>query len=86
METFLHGATAMNCAVIGAYFLRFWQQSHDRLFLWFACAFLLLGVERAVIGLVASATEGREFVYLLRLLAFGLIIGGIVEKNRRPHR
>ena len=77
METFLHGATAMNCGIVSVCFLRFWRQSHERLFLWFACAFLLLGVERAVLGLLASATEWREFVYLLRLLAFALIIAGI---------
>jgi hypothetical protein len=83
VETFLHGATAMNCAVIGLCFLRFWRQSRERLFYWFACAFLILGIERATLGLTPFATEWREYVYLLRLLAFGLIIYGIVEKNRR---
>ena len=83
METFLHGATAMNCAVIGVLFLRFWRQSRDRLFVWFAGSFAILGIERAVLGLLPFATEVREYVYLLRLLAFGLIIYAIVEKNRR---
>jgi len=83
MEPFLHGATAMNCAVIGVVFLRFWRQSRDRLFVWFACAFAILGVERAVLGLAPFATEFREYVYLLRLLAFALIIYAIAEKNRR---
>ena len=83
METFLHGATAMNCAVVGLYFLRFWTQSRDRLFVFFACAFGILGIERTVLGLLPFATEGREYVYLLRLLAFCLIIYGIVDKNRK---
>ena len=83
METFLHGATAMNCAVIGVSFLRFWRQSRDRLFVWFAVAFVILGVERTVLGLLPFATEVREYVYLLRLLAFAVIIYAIVEKNRR---
>ncbi len=83
MEAFLHGATAMNCAVIAVYFLRFWTHARDRLFLWFACAFAGLGVERAVLGMLPYATEVREYVYLLRLLAFALISYGILEKNRR---
>ena len=82
METFLHGGTAVNCAVIGLFFLRFWSRSRDRLFLSFACAFLILGVERTVLGVWPYMTEGREYVYLLRLLAFCLIIYGIVDKNR----
>lgn len=83
METFLHGAAAANCGFIGLFFLRFWRQSRDALFLSFALAFLILGIERAVLGLWPSATEWREYVYVLRLLAFCLIIYGIVDKNRR---
>lgn len=84
METFLHGGTAVNCAVIGLFFLRFWTRSRDRLFLWFAGAFLILAVERTVLGVLPWMTEWREYVYLLRLLAFCLIIYGIVDKNRAP--
>jgi hypothetical protein len=83
VETFLYGTTAMNCAVIGLFFLRFWTRSRDRFFLWFACAFLILGVERAVLGLLPFATEWREYVYLLRLFAFCVILYGIADKNRR---
>ncbi len=83
METFLHGGTAVNCAVIGLFFLRFWTRSRDQLFLCFAGAFLILGIERSVLGLLPFMTEWREYVYLLRLLAFCLIIYGIVDKNRR---
>lgn len=82
METFLHGAAAVNCGFIGLFFLRFWRQSRDGLFLSFALAFLILAAERAVLGLWPQATEWREYVYLLRLLAFCLIIHGIITKNR----
>ena len=83
METFLHGAAAANCGFIGLFFLRFWRQSRDTLFLSFALAFLILGVKRTVLGVWPFATEWREYVYLLRLAAFCLIIYGIVDKNRR---
>ena len=83
METFLHGGTAVNCVVIGLFFLRFWTRSRDQLFLCFAGAFLMLAIERSVLGLLPFMTEWREYVYMLRLLAFGLIIYGIVDKNRK---
>jgi hypothetical protein len=83
VETFLHGAAAANCGFIGLFFLRFYVRSRDVLFLCFALAFLILATERGVLGLWPSATEWREFVYLLRLAAFSLIIFGIADKNRR---
>lgn len=83
MVTFLYGAGAMGCAVIGLYFWGFWRRSLDRLFLMFALAFWILAVDRIVLGTLTFATEWREYVFLLRLLAFCLILYGIVEKNRR---
>ena len=83
VETFFHGASAMNSAIIALFFLRFWRGSLDRLFLFFGLAFGLLAVDRAVLALIPFATEWRVYVYLVRLTAFSVIIGGIVDKNRR---
>ena len=83
MVTFLYGAAAMGCAIIGLFFFRFWRQSLDRLFLMFALAFWILAADRTVLGLVSFATEWREYVFLLRLVAFCLILYGIFDKNRR---
>lgn len=80
---FLQGAVAMGCLVAGVFFLRFWQQSRDRLFLRFAWAFWLLALSYTLLGLVSVATEWRVYVFVVRLLAFCLIIYGILEKNRR---
>lgn len=82
MVTFLYGAAAMACAAIGLFFYRFWRQSTDRLFLMFALAFWILAIDRTVLGLITLATESRGYVFLLRLVAFCLIIYGIVDKNR----
>ena len=81
--SFLHGAVSMGCVVSGVFFLRFWQQSRDRLFLWFAIAFWTLAVSYAMLGLIDFATEWRVYVFIVRLLAFCTILYGIVEKNRR---
>jgi len=80
---FFHGAVAMGCVIAGVFFLRFWQQSRDRLFLRFASAFWILGLSYALLGLLAFATEFRVYVFVVRLLAFCMILYGIVEKNRR---
>jgi hypothetical protein len=81
--TFLYGAAAMGFAVVGLYFLKFWTQSRDWLFLCFAVAFVLLAADRVVLALLPLASEFRELVFLMRLLAFCLILFGIYGKNRR---
>ncbi|HYG34460.1 MAG TPA: DUF5985 family protein, partial [Clostridia bacterium] len=52
METtraFLSGAIMLNAWAISLFFLRFWRNTGDRLFAFFASAFVLLGVERVSI-------------------------------------
>jgi hypothetical protein len=83
LVAFLQGAVAMGCLIAGTVFCRFWRQSSDRLFLSFAAAFWLLGISYALLGLVAFATEWRVYVFVVRLLAFCMILYGIAEKNRR---
>lgn len=83
MVVFLYGVSAMGCAIIGLFFLRFWRQSRDRLFLLFALAFWILAVDRVVLGSMFVADEMRPYVYIIRLCAFSLILYGIADKNRR---
>jgi Family of unknown function (DUF5985) len=82
MNPFFYGATAMGCFIAGLFFLRFWRESLDRLFLLFALAFWMLAFNYAVLGTVAFANEWRVYVFLVRLAAFCLIIFAIVDKNR----
>jgi hypothetical protein len=79
MSTFLSGALTMAYAVAGLFFLRFWRDSRDRLFAFFSAAFWILAAQRAVVTLCNVG----ETIYLLRALAFVLIIIAIVDKNRR---
>jgi hypothetical protein len=74
---FLSGAIAMGFAIAGLFFLRFWRDSRDRLFAWFAGAFFLLALQ----GSLTMATMAPP-VYVLRLIAFVLILWAILEKNR----
>jgi hypothetical protein len=75
----LAGYLVMGFAVAALFFLRFWHESRDRLFLLFSAAFLLLGIDRVV----ASASSIGDAVYLLRALAFLLIVVAVLDKNRR---
>ena len=76
------GMLVTGCAVVGLFFLRFWKQTRDRFFAFFAIAFWILAVHWLVLGLTDPAYEKRIYFYLLRLAAFLLILAAIVDKNR----
>lgn len=83
MLVFLQGALAMACVVTGVFFLSFWQSTRERLFLFFGLAFGVLAFHWAVLGLLNVPSEDRHFLYVPRLVAFLLLVVGIVDKNRR---
>ena len=82
---FLQGITASGAWVAGLFFFRFWRESGDRLFGYFGAAFWLLSLSWALLGLFSPTEETRPYIYAIRLLAFLLIIAGIVNKNRSNH-
>ena len=75
---FTSGLLTMGYAVAALFFLRFWAQTRDRLFAYFAIAFLLLTAQRTLL----TMTSLGDVLYVIRLLAFVLIIIAIVDKNR----
>jgi hypothetical protein len=83
MESFLMGAIAMASVVAALFFLRFWRDTADRLFLIFAVAFFLLAATRIGLVLSQSPDEGQTHWYWVRLVAFLFILLAIVDKNRR---
>ncbi len=86
MAVFLDGAVAMGCAVAGLFFLRFWRNSRDDLFVYFAVAFWVFAISYAVLGLVPLADEKRPYVFVVRLFGFGAILWGVAWKNRGNRR
>lgn len=86
LTDFLSGATTMGFLVAGLFFLRFWKQSGDLLFLSFALAFWLLGTGQALLAFVDIPVEERSWLYLFRLAAFSLILVSIGLKNWRVRR
>jgi len=79
---FLAGAATLGFFACALFFLRFWKQSRDELFVSFAVAFGLLGIGQAVLVLANIPEEHRSYLYLIRLLAFAVILLAIVRKNR----
>ena len=73
----------MACLTIALFFLRFWRQTGDRLFVIFAAAFGLLMVERLLLAAVSTSHELAPYIYVVRLFAFVLIMGAVVDKNRK---
>ncbi len=81
LNLFLLGAISLSCLVAGLFFMQFWKQTQDRLFLLFGFSFLLEGINRAAIALSNNPREGEPLFYLVRLFSFCLILTAIVHKN-----
>jgi len=82
VNSVLLGAIAMASLVAALFFLRFWTETRDRFFLFFAIAFFVEALSRAALGVTTVKSEQEPFFYLVRLCAFGLIIVAILDKNR----
>lgn len=84
MNDFWMGAMAAASWAAALFFLKFWHETHDRLFAFFSFAFLLLGLTRLGRVVLSDApVEGHTFLYWIRLAAFLLILIAIIDKNRR---
>jgi hypothetical protein len=82
----ISGAIAMGYAIAGLFFLRFWRETGDRLFVTFTVAFWLLGAQRLALVINAQTDENHTALYLVRLFAFLLIFAAILDKNRMGSR
>lgn len=86
--SFISGAVCLLCMVAALLLLRFYIRTRDRLFLLFAIAFAILGLNNVLFMFTVNRfTEepeqpGHPLVYVPRLLAFGLILFAIIDKNR----
>ena len=83
LDLFLSGAVVAGFLLASLFFLRFWKRTRDGLFLAFAAAFFLLGLGQSLLALANVPDEERSWLYLIRLLAFALILAAIIRKNRR---
>lgn len=82
MNSVLLGAVAMASSIAALFFLRFWRQTRDVLFLLFALAFAVDAATRLALGLKPVSDEQEPLFYFARLVTFALILVAIIHKNR----
>jgi hypothetical protein len=85
LNAFLCGILVALSLVVSLLFLRYWRVARDRFFVFIAVAFVALAMNWGALAGFAR-TEHTVYVFLLRLIAFLILIAGIVDKNRRGAR
>lgn len=75
------GAIAMGTFVAGLLFLRHWRDGRDRFFLLFALSFFVETINRVALAATPRPDEGSPWFYGIRLVAYGLILLAILDKN-----
>jgi hypothetical protein len=83
IEGFQHGVIVMGFAIAALFFARFWRSTRDRLFALFAVAFVILAAHQSAFLFVPEKSEARTLLYLVRLVAFLVILAAILDKNRK---
>lgn len=83
MNQMLTGAITVASLLVGLFFFRFWRDTRDRFFLYFALSFWIEACNRIALGLLVGADEDGALFYSFRVLAYGLILLAIWQKNRR---
>jgi hypothetical protein len=82
LADFVAGLIVMGDLIAALFFARFYRDSRDRLFLWFSAGFMLLAVQRSALAAADLLPLDPLWYYVIRLLAFLLFLGAIVDKNR----
>jgi hypothetical protein len=84
---FFDGVTLALAMIAALAFLRYFRRTRDRMFLFFAAAFFLYGLNRIVFQFRISAGDfANMWLYVIRIIAFAIVIAGVVDKNRRSRR
>lgn len=82
IDGFLLGVVVTCSLAVGAYFLKFWRQTADQLFLGFGAAFVLEGLNRIAFLFVDEPGAENPAIYIVRLASYVLILVAIARKNR----
>lgn len=74
----------LSCAMFAAsavFFFKFWKKAREPFFLYFGLGCLILAVDSVKVLWMDPMQEAQVYFYLLRLVAFGLIIRAVVRAN-----
>lgn len=81
INSLLVGAFSMASGLVSLFFFRFWKNTGDRFFLLFALSFALEALSRFIVEF-AHLHDQKPHIYLIRLIAYILILWAIYDKNR----
>ncbi|HEY4367529.1 MAG TPA: DUF5985 family protein [Steroidobacteraceae bacterium] len=82
IEGFLLGVIVASSLTAGAFFIRFWKQTRDPLFLGFGVAFIIEGINRFAFLFLDHPHQGGPVLFAVRLFSYAVILAAIVNKNR----
>ncbi len=86
LENLISGLTTMGFLVAGVFFFRFWSRTREMLFAIFGLSFFLLVANQLVTHAFGLPEQELFWAYLLRVIAFLLLIAAIVTKNLQQRR
>lgn len=81
IESFLLGVIATASLVAALFFFVYWRRSRDTLFLAFAISFAMQSFNEATLLGASDPTTPSFSFYVVRLVAFLILLGGILKKN-----
>lgn len=81
VDFFLLGFIAACSLVTAAFFLKYWRDARDALFLAFAAFFGIQGIVHSAALLLSRPNEGNVWLFVMRLLAVLSVLGAILWKN-----
>ena len=81
LDIFLLGFVVAASLAAALFFLRFWKNTRDLLFLAFTVFFLVQAITQTLVLAYAHPNEGSVGLFLLRLLSVLVILAAILWKN-----
>ncbi len=81
VDVFLLGFNAACSLVATLFFLKYWRDTRDLLFLAFAAFFGIQGIAYSAVLLLSRPNEGNIWLFLLRLLSVLCVLVAILWKN-----
>lgn len=81
LSMFLGGADTFGFLIAALLFLRAYNRTRDVLFATFGAALALLAINQALYEIAWAQSAEWSWVFLIRLVAFSLLIVAIIHKN-----
>jgi hypothetical protein len=84
VKILLYGFIVAEQLFLAVCFYRFWRSTREAIFALFTAGFLVMAIHRTMLAFTVTGELGLEqqtSVYLWRLLAYLLILAGVVTKN-----